>query len=308
MVRHPMTEQLGRFEAVASHLERVLPGAVSRAGHRQRIVIGVYDVVFVAGRTNMGPKAVAAMLPGNERVRRRYGSRLLLFRNVIAAKVTPILKPIADRVLAASQAALVREDAFFAHTLLHEMAHALAAPADVARSAGGSDAEEAGEDDAPEVLADQRLGERYSTIEECRADLVALVFLDLLERRGLFAPAMSEAATVTFIAGNLRTLRFGAENDYGRAAAIVLSSLLADRSLTQDTDGQLVIDIPKARRCLDALATRVQAIATTGDYDAAGALIDRRGSLPAEIRLLLPRLDDIPVDLAFVFDESFRTR
>src|SRR5262249_24243945 len=127
MVRHPMTERLAEFEALAPELASRLPGAVAPPRERRRVVIGVYDVAFTAGMTNMGGKAIAATLPNDERVRATAGARLLLFRNVISAKFAPILKPLGERLLRPEQVHLIREEAFLAHTLLHEMAHALAA-------------------------------------------------------------------------------------------------------------------------------------------------------------------------------------
>jgi hypothetical protein len=256
------------------------------------MVIGVYDVVYAAGRTNMGAKAIAAMLPNDGVVKRQFGSRLLLFHNVIAAKFTAIVKPVGERLLRPDQAALVQEDAFLAHTLLHEMAHALVGYTD---EAGAS-------------TSNEKLRERYSTVEECRADLVGLVFLDLLTQRGLFPPPMAAAAVATFLAGLLRTLRFGVDNDYSRAAAITLSHMLRQGVLTQENDRRLAMDIQGVYRSVNELAQRVQTIAISGDYDAAGSLVAELGWLPPEISALLSRLDDVPIDLEFVFDPSLGAR
>jgi hypothetical protein len=296
MVRHPMTELLARFEAVASDLEPRLPGAVAPPRSRRRVVIGVYDVAYTAGMTNMGGKAVAATLPNDERVRTEVGARLLLFRNVISAKFTPILKPLGQRLLHPDQVGLVREDAFLTHTLLHEMAHALATcfVSDGAAATGQT--------------TNEALRERYSTIEECRADLMGLVFLDLLTRRGLFPSTMTDAAAVTFVVGGVRTLRFGASDDYSRGGAIILSHLLRKGAVKADTDGRLVVDVDGVQRGVGELAETVQHIATRGDYEAAGRLIDDLGALPTEVQRLLPDLADIPIDLEFVFDDSLRAR
>ncbi len=172
MIRHPMTEQLALFETIAPELERQLPGSVEPAQARRKFAIGVYDVVFAAGMTNMGGKAIAATLPNDEKIRSEVGARLILFRNVISAKFEPILKRLGERVLASGQLGLVREDAFLYHTLLHEMAHALSI-CFVKSDANGNS-----------ISINEALGERYATIEECRADLLSMVFLGLLADRG----------------------------------------------------------------------------------------------------------------------------
>ena len=289
MVRHPMSDDLSKFEAIGADLAPMLPGAVAAPHDRQRIIIGVYDVIFVAGSTNKGAKATAAMLPNDEKIRRAHGSRLLLFQNVIAAKFTPILKPLAERLLRPAQAALVRQDAFVMHTLLHEMAHALIA---------GPEAHAAG------PTANQRLRERYSTIEECRADLVGLVFLDQLARRGVIPTDLTLRAAVTLVAGSLRVLRFGSDNDYGRAAAIILSHLLRAGAIDQDGDDRLCVDVSTTLAAVRELAGRVQSIVTGGRYEEAGALIQELGSVPPRIAGALTKLDGLPVDLQFAFDAS----
>lgn len=290
MVRHAMSNRLADFEGLGEDLAAVLPGAIAAPRERQRIAVGVYDVIFAAGSTNMGAKAVAAMLPNDEAIRREHGSRLLLFRNVISAKFTPILKPLAAQVLGATQAALVDEDAFVIHTLLHEMAHALVVAPD---SHGGGKA-----------TANERLRERYSTVEECRADLVGLVLLAHLSQNGVLAPGLASQAAVTFVAGNLRVLRFGDDNDYGRAATIILAHFLRAGAIVGDSEGRLEVDIAKTLSATADLAARVQALSLSGSYDAAGALIDEATPLPPAIARAVSRIDGLPVDIEFAFDTT----
>jgi hypothetical protein len=289
LVRHPLTGRLRELRALAPELERKFPGAAPAEPGR-RVEIGVYDVVHVAGMTNVGGKAVAAMLPNDERVRAEVGARLLLFRNVIAAKFGPIMKALAARSLRADQLELVREEAFLDHTLLHEMAHALSSGL-VRRGS-----EPAG------ITVNEALRERYSAIEECRAELLGLVFLLAITSR----PRDAEAAVVTFVANSIRTLRFGAADDYGRGAAVVLSHLLRCGGLEPGPDGRLGVALDEARRGIAELAEIVQDIATRGDYEAAGALLDDLGSVPAEIERLLPRFSDVPIDLELVVDRPGR--
>jgi hypothetical protein len=291
MVRHPMTERLRQFEAVAPELERRLPGAVASAETRRRFMIGVYDVAFTAGMTNMGGKAIAATLPNDESVRTEVGARLLLFRNVISAKFDPILKPLGARVLRKDQLDLVREDAFLYHTLLHEMAHALST-CFVRR----------GDKQSNESI-NEALRERYAMIEECRADLLGMVFLNLLASRGFLPREINAAASVTFIVNSVRALRFGAGDDYSRGAAIILSHLFRKGALKTEYDGELSVDVQGVQRGVEELAATVQDIATRGDYEAAGHLIGGLGSIPHEIDRLRPRFADVPIDLEFVFDD-----
>jgi hypothetical protein len=292
IVRHPMTEQLARFEAMAPELERRLPGAAEPADTRRRFAVGVYDVVFTAGLTNMGGKAIAATLPNDEGIRSEFGARLLLFRNVIAAKFSPILKPMAARLLCRNQLHLVREDAFLFHTLLHEMAHALGRC--YVRQPPGNE----------QITINQALRERYSAVEECRADLLGMVFLMLLADSGFLPPELKPAASVTFVINNLRALRFGAGDDYSRGAAVILSYFVQNGSLRMETDGRLSVEPEKVGHHIENLAATLQGIASDGDYAAAGELFDNLGSVPKEIASLAGMLEDLPIDLEFIQDNN----
>ncbi len=148
----------------------------------------------------------------------------------------------------------------------------------------------------------EALAERFSTIEECRADLIGMVFLDFLAQRALCPPGIGTTAAVTFVVNNIRTLRFGGGDDYGRAAAIILSHLLRAGAIKVD-GGSIAVDGAKVQRGIEELAATVQDVATRGDYQAAGSLIENSGSIPDQIKSLLPRLESIPVDLEFVFDD-----
>lgn len=293
IVRHHMTERLAQFETVASELDRRLPGAVATQESKRRFAIGVYDVIYTAGMTNMGGKAIAATLPNDERVRSEVGARLLLFRNVISAKFDPILKPLGRRILRRDQISLVEEDAFVYHTLLHEMAHALS----TCYVMQGNK--------ATKKTINAALKEHYSTIEECRADLLGMVFTGLLVERKLLPSDMLPAAAVTFIVNSMRALRFGAGDDYGRGAAIILSHLLENKSIKVEADSHLFVDAEGVHRAVRDLAQRVQDIATRGDHTAAKEIIQTLGPMPNEIQTFLPRFSDVPVDLEFVFDNSW---
>ena len=291
MVRHPLTDELAELESAAPDLERRLPGAVSRSRSRRTFAIGVYDVAYAAGMTNMGSKAIAATLPNDERVRTDVGARLLLFRNVIAAKFAPILEPLAARILGEDQRSHVREDAFLAHTLLHEMAHAVGRNFVLGQRGA-------------ERTINEALRERYSAIEECRADLIGLVFLDTLMRRRILPRTMRKAAAVTFVTGLIRTLRFGTGDDHSRGAAIILSQLLRTEAVSLNAYERLLVDARHFWVEIDALAQRVHGIAVHGDYGGAGKVLDDLGVIPATIAPLLPRLTDVPVDVEFVFEDS----
>ncbi len=291
LVRHPSSETIAAFESVAPELERELPGAVEMDRSHRRIRIGVYDVAFAAGMTNMGSKAIAAMLPNDERVRAELGGRLLLFNNVIAAKFAAILEPVAARVFVPQQRSLVREDAFVIHTLLHETAHALGS-CYVRR------------DGPTKQTINDLLRERYSAIEEARADILGLSFLVLLTQHRVFPAEVLEPAAVTFVASGVRSLRFGIGSEYAKSAAIALTRLVRDDAIVARAEKHLEVRPEVVHQSMRNLGSEIQRIATYGDYDAAGKLIEELGSIPREIGAALDLIGNVPVDIEFVFNGS----
>jgi hypothetical protein len=287
LLRHPLSDRLQEFESVLPELERDLPGSATLSASGRTFSAGVYDVVHAAGMTNIGTKAIAAMLPNDETVRQEAGARLLLFNNVAVAKFEAILRPIADAILVPDEATLVREEAFVLHTILHETAHALV-PSYVG---------------AGQLTANQALLERYSTIEESRADLIGLVYLWTLVRSGLISATVGDAAYATFVASCVRSLRFGMGSDYARGAAMILSYLHEAGALRVEGD-HLRLFASVAERAVGQFAARLQAIATTGDYAGAGKLMDRYWRIPVGLPALLGKIEHVPVDLEFSFERS----
>jgi hypothetical protein len=211
---------------------------------------------------------------------------------VISAKFGPIVKRLGAHLLGSEQLNLVREDSFVYHTLLHEMAHALGACYVGQTSEKNS------------LSINEALRERYSTIEECRADLVGMVFLNLLADRGFLPEAIKAAAAVTFVVNSVRSLRFGTEDDYSRGAAISLSYCVERGSLSSDRNGHLHVSPERLERHVRELAEMLQNIAIRGDYRGAGELIETFGGIPDKVERLRRTIGDIPIDLEFLQEES----
>ncbi len=118
--------------------------------------IRVVDEVYSAGDTRAGVQTIAFNLPNDERVREAKGSKKVLLRNVMNAKFSQILLPIAQQLVVPEQMGDLTAESFFLHTLWHEMSHGLG-PGKIVK--GGR---------ATEVRLE--LKEHYSTLEEAKAD------------------------------------------------------------------------------------------------------------------------------------------
>src|SRR5439155_26383442 len=100
-------------------------------------------------------------LPNDEKVREAKGSKKVLLKNVMDAKFRQSGGPIAQRTLMQAEIPNVYFDAYFNHTLFHELSHGLGPG--IIRGPDGK-----------RIEARLLLKEIYSTIEECNAAVTGL--------------------------------------------------------------------------------------------------------------------------------------
>jgi hypothetical protein len=230
---------------------------------------------------------VAASLPNDERVIQEKGAKKQIYRNVLEAKFDAILQPIATLALAKKDVPLVTREAFVTNVLLHELSHTLG----VEYVAGSKD-----------LTVRRALKERYAAIEEAKADVVGLFDLAYLKAQGVFTDAETEENDATYLAGLLRSVRFGTQEAHGRGTAVQLNFLLRAGGVQFDAKkGEYSLNPKKFDAALAALARELLEIEGTGDYDRAGRLLSKDGELDAATREILKRFESVPVDVVFTY-------
>jgi hypothetical protein len=278
------TAKLARFGAELQGIEDALP--VDPALRNPRLgalaPIRVVNEIFAAGDAARGVTGGAYNLPNDERVVRELGAKRVMLKNVQQAKFEKVLVPIAQVALAPADRRNVAFDAFFTHVLMHELVHALG-PHEV-RSSGAT------------VRA--ALGDAHGALEEAKSDVAGLFALQKLLDEGKVDAGLARTLYPTFIASSFRSVRFGLGAAHGKGMALQLSWYLDAGALTPRRDGTIAIDEAKMRAAVISLAREIMTIQGTGDRAAAGALLDRMGVIRPEIRQVLDRLGEIPVDIA----------
>ena len=101
---------------------------------------------------------------------------------------------------------------------------------------------------------------------------------------------------VTYVAGLFRSLRFGVEEVHGKANLVQLRTLL-ERGAVRKVGARYTIDFDAFLPALRDLASRVLMIEILGDYEQAGALLAKYGTMTPEIDAVVHALIDIPRDL-----------
>lgn len=257
--------------------------------------IVVANEVFTAGDTKAGVQTLAFNLPNDERVRQIKGSKKVMLKNVHEAKFEKLLKPISELVLEPEQLQYVTFDGFFNHTLMHEMSHGVG-PGFI--KVNGKDTE-----------VKKELKETYSTIEECKADILGMYNNIFMIENGVYPKEMENQVWVTFLAGAFRSMRFGIGEAHGGGNAIIYNYLLEKGGYVFDEGTQKVrVDFVKIYPALKELCNLVLTIQAEGNYQGAKDLIAKYTVNSPSIETLRKKLEKLPVDIKPVFEIEEKLR
>jgi hypothetical protein len=281
------SQRLARYSALLPALQRGLP--VDERFRRETpgtdSDLNAYDAVYYAGQANSGSKTIAINLPNDEQVQLQKGTRRLQLKNAIRAKFDAILMPIARELIGPDQLPQVTFDAFFENVMFHEVAHGLGIKNTVTGKGTVRDA----------------LKERYSALEEGKADILGLYMVQALDRQGELGQHELRDNYVSFLASLFRSVRFGASNAHGRANLAAFNFLAEQGAFARDASGHWRVDVPKFEAAMTALTRTIITLQGTGDYAGVGAFEAKYGVVGPELRADLDRLDakGIPVDIVF---------
>ena len=284
------SKKLAKFGSYLVDIEKNLPIPDKyknfERGSESPIVVA--QEIFTAGDTKAGVQTIAFNLPNDERVRKAKGSKKVMLKNVNQAKFDQILTPIAAQVLTEEQLPHVTFDAFFNHVLMHEMSHGVG-PGFI--TVDGRDTE-----------VKIELKETYSSIEECKADILGMYNIIFMIKKGEFPESFERETWATFLAGIFRSVRFGISEAHGAGNAIIYNYLLEKGGYVFDDQSQKVrVDFDKVYAALEELATHVLSLQATGDYEAARKLIEDYAVESPSMKILKDKLTDLPVDIKPVY-------
>jgi hypothetical protein len=282
------SRRLARYITLLPALQRGLP--VPQAYKRERpgsdSDLNAYDVVYYAGSANAGSKTIAINLPNDEQVQLQKGTRRLQLKNAMRAKFDRILVPIADELIVPEQRRNIDFDAFFANVMFHEVAHGLG----IKNTVNGRG------------TVRSALKEQTSALEEAKADILGLYMVTRLQQQGDLPDAVLDDNYVTFLAGIIRSVRFGAGTAHGRANAAEFSFLRERGAFARDSaSGRYRVDLARMRSAVDTMAAQILRFQGDGDYGGVTAFMRERGAIAPDLQHDLDRLAhrQIPVDVVF---------
>ncbi|MBN2761578.1 MAG: Zn-dependent hydrolase, partial [Bacteroidales bacterium] len=281
------TSRLERYAKLLPKLQQSLP---ADAKYKKEMPgsesdLGVYDAVYYAGDCNAGSKTIAINLPNDERVHIAKGSRRLQLKNAMQAKFDKILTPIAQQLIEEDQLRHVTFEAFFSHTMFHEVGHGLGTIKNTINGKG---------------TVRESLKDRYTTIEECKADILGLFLVGQLNDMGELNADLAHEYT-TFLASIFRSIRFGASSAHGKANLIFFNYFREKEAFSVSDSGKFTVDINAMRDAITSLSNLIITIQGDGDYEKAGELISTYAVTDKTLQAALVKVEekDIPVDIVF---------
>lgn len=283
------SERLARFAKYMPELQRGLPvdDAYKAEMPGSDADLNAYDLAYCAGDCNSGSKTIAINLPNDEEVQLAKGTRRLQIKNSMLAKFNRILMPIANQLIAEDQRPHVTFDAFFGNTMFHEVAHGLG----IKNTLDGSG------------TVREALKEHASALEEGKADILGVYMVQKLRENGEITEGEIMDNYVTFLAGILRSVRFGASSAHGRANMIRFNYFSDAGAFSRDPEtGTYRVNVAEFEQAIKDLSREILVLQGNGDYDAVAAFVAKYGSVGEQLQADLNRLDalSIPVDIVYL--------
>ena len=245
--------------------------------------IVVVNEIFAAGDGNRGVQTAAFNLPNDERVIREKGSKRVMLKNVQDAKFAKTLTPISQIVLAPADQRALSFDAFFTHTVVHELMHGLG-PHGI--TVGGR-----------KTTVRQELKDTYSFIEEAKADISGLFAIQHMIDKGVLPKSLEQALYTTYLASTFRAIRFGVNEAHGKGIAVQLNYLIDQGGFIARADGTFAVNPEKIKDGVAGLTREIMTIEAEGSYAKAQALGERLGVVRPPVKSALDKMAAVPVDI-----------
>lgn len=249
----------------------------------------VVDAPFRAGDLGHGYQAVADNLPNDARILEQKGSKKLFFKNFMDARVNYVILPLARYMMPAEQANLASADGYLLGTIMHEICHGLG-PA-FAHDASGK-----------KIGIREAIGPAFSGLEEAKADVVGMFSLKWLVEHGVLPKEKLNEYYASYVAGNFRTMRFGAAEAHGRAEMMEFNYYFEHGAIHRNASGKYEIDFQKLPAQIEGLAKELLEMEAVGDRARTEAWFQKYDVIPPELQQSLNRAESVPVDVDPIFE------
>jgi hypothetical protein len=284
------SRKLETFRKYVAEIQDALPvPAPDRPSmHGLETPMEVMDAPYRTGDLGHGYQAVADNLPNDPRVHEQKGSKKLFFKNFMDARVNYVILPLARYMMPASQAAMASGEGYLLGTIMHEICHGLG-PA-FAHNASGD-----------KISIREAIGPIYSGLEEAKADVVGMFSLKWLVDHDVLPKTKLNEYYASYVAGNFRTVRFGAAEAHGQAEMMELNYYLEHGAVRREASGKYSVQFNKMPAAIESLSKELLTMEATGDRAGAEAWFKKYDVIPPELKQALNQAKSVPVDVDPLF-------
>jgi len=284
------SQRLSKYSAMLPELQKQLPvdPRYKQEKPGSNSDLNAYDIVYYAGQSNAGGKTIAINLPNDEKVQLKKGSRRLQLKNAMRAKFDNILLPISKVLTDPSEQKNITFDAFFSNVMFHEVAHGLGIKNTIT---GKGPVREA-------------LKEKFSAFEEAKADILGLYMVSWLIAKGELKNVSLDDSYVTYMAGIIRSVRFGAADAHGKSNMMCFNYFEDNGAFTRNSDGTYHVDIEKTKKAVEGWSAIVLKFEGDGDYEGASKYMEKNGIIRTQLQQDITRLKSAQIPLDIIFDQG----
>ncbi len=278
------TKELEMFRKHIADFEARLPydKKYIRRNVSDQSQLNIVNVVYFGGDCQKGTKTIAASLPNDPKVREAKGGKNSMYKNMMEAKFDKTLVPIARKVLEPGMMKYIDKKAFIGFVTLHEVSHTLGRG-----YVFGND----------KLEVRTALKEKYSAIEETKADILSMLNHKHLADMKELDAAYIKNCMITYLAGLFRSVRFGTESAHAKANLIQFNFLRGAGAVTMTKDGKYAVNESIFFDKVAELAKLVLTVEAEGNYKGAGEILAKYAVVTDEIKKAVDLLKDVPRDI-----------
>src|SRR6266496_712581 len=284
------SRRMETFQKYVAEIQEALPVAERDRPSKRGLEtpMEVVDAPFRTGDLGHGYQAVADNLPNDPRVHELKGSKKLFFKNFMDARVIYVILPLARYMMPAKQVAEASGEGYLLGTILHEICHGLG-PAFAHNNSG----------DRVDIRA--AIGPIYGGLEEAKADVVGMFALKWLVDHGVLPKDKLKEYYASYLAGNFRTIRFGAAEAHGQAEMMEFNYYVEHGAVRRLASGRYEVDYAKMPLQIENLAKDLLEMEATGDRAWAEAWFKKYDVIAPDVQNSLKKAEGVPVDVDPLF-------
>jgi hypothetical protein len=157
-------------------------------------------------------------------------------------------------------------------------------------------------------MINEAIGPAYAGLEEAKADITGMFLIKWMVDQKLIPAAELNGIYASYLAGAIRSLRFGTADAHGRAQMMEFNYLLEQKALNQAADGRYTIDYAAMPAAIASLSQKLLTFEAQGDRAGVEGWFAKYDVMPASLTKGLEATKDIPIDVTPEFELEKESR